>query len=107
MAIFGNLSSFHNNRASKGDKGNSITGEPKIPCNFKGNGKTAAPKTEKEKVRIRMSGSNVSLLSLAILHKPIQKSMLKTAHTTKPTVKIYRVLVPMAPSSLTMFENGL
>ncbi len=58
---------FHKIIANNGDKGISMEGEPKIPCNGKGKGKIAAPNIEKEKVRIIKTGIIFNFFSFAVL----------------------------------------
>ena len=57
----------HKIRANKGDKGKNMEGDPKIPCNPNGKGKTAAPSIEKEKVSISKIGLGFNFRSFAVL----------------------------------------
>jgi hypothetical protein len=57
----------HITRASNGDKGISIDGEPRIPCNLSGKGNMAAPNIEKENVKMIKIGITFNLYLFAVL----------------------------------------
>jgi hypothetical protein len=96
---------FQRKKLDIGEKINRTEGIPMIKCILRGNGNTAAPAIDTEKDRIIIAGTTLIPTVLHVLYNPTTNIPLKIEQKINPIENKNRVLVPMAPNSLTVLKK--